>query len=116
MTVTVKEQMTEVHNVLNTLVDSTEHLTTLAKAEEFEQSIYIFTSLIEGIEAVFKALTHFDIDVVQEMKEIEQTLPNIAKAFENEALEEIVVLSETSLSPALIAMSEKYETALQNIK
>lgn len=115
MTVTIKEQMTEVYNVLNTLVASTEHLTTLAKAEEFEQSIYIFTSLIEGIEAVFKALPHFDIDVIQQMKEIEETLPTIAKAFEKEDLEEIVVITETSLSPALVTMSEKYDTALQNI-
>lgn len=112
MTVTVKEQMTEVHNVLSTLVESTEHLATLAKAEEFEQSIYIFTSLIEGIEAVFKALPQFDVDVVQQMKEIEHTLPNIAKTFENEALSDIVTLTETSLLPALMGITEKYNTAI----
>lgn len=115
MTLQLKNQMTEIHNVLLTLTETTDHLATLAKADEFEQSIYLFTSLMEGIEAVFKVLPNFTIDVVKPMQEIEQALPTIAKAFEHDALSEVHTLVETSLQPALVTMSQTYNDALDEL-
>lgn len=112
----VKAQITEVHNVMNTLVETANHLETLTQAVEVKQSLYIFSSLIEGIEAVFKVVSKFDINVLDDMKVIETTLPKMASAFENDSLEQVAELINTSLLPALINMRDLYEKALTRIK
>lgn len=112
MSTQLKAQITEVYNVMNTLVETTDHLVTLTQAEETEQSLYIFSSLIEGLEAIFKVVTKFDINVLNEMKIIETTLPKMAKAFENQALTQVEKLTNISLRPTLIEMKNHYEKAL----
>lgn len=105
-----KEQINEVQNVLNTLVETTDHLTTLASSEELEQSVYIFASLIEGTEAVFKVILTLDVNVLEQMKKIEKTLIFIAKAMENEALDEVSKEAEHALRPAYKSMIDQFAT------
>jgi len=108
-------QLNEIHNMLNTLIETTDHLTTLATAEELEQSVYIFTSLIEGTEAIFKVLPTFTIDVVEPMKHIEQTLITIAKSLENEALAEVSEIADINLKPEFVEMREKFAEVLEEL-
>lgn len=115
MSVQLKKQITEVHSVMDTLVETTDHLITLTKVEELKQSLHIFSSLIEGIEAVFKVIPKFDINVLEQMKTIEQTLPEMAKAFENEALPIVEELTTTSLQPALMTMKDCYGKTLEDM-
>ena len=115
MSVQLKTQITEVHNIMSTLVETTDHLITLTKVEELKQSLHIFSSLIEGIEAIFKVLPKFNINVLEQMKVIEQTLPEMAKAFENERLPVVEELTTTSLQPALISMRDCYADVLKEM-
>ncbi len=100
-------QVNEIQNVLQTLVETADHLTTLAESEELEQCVYIFASLIEGTEAVFKVILTLPIDVAEEMKNIERTLIVIAQALENEELEKACTQSADSLRPEFASMLEK---------
>lgn len=109
------KQLNEIRNVLHTLIETTDHLTTLAKAEELEQSVYIFASLIEGTEAVFKVLPTLEIDVVNHMEKTEQALLVISKALENEALAVVSEVAKATLRPELVAMAEESQTVLQNM-
>lgn len=108
-------QLNEIHNMLNTLIETTDHLTTLATAEELEQSVYIFTSLIEGTEAVFKVLPTFAIDVLEPMKNIEQTLITIAKSLEDEALAKVGEIAETNLKPEFVKMRDRFAEVLEEL-
>lgn len=105
------DQINEIQNVLTTLVETTDHLTTLAKSEELEQSVYIFASLIEGTEAVFKVMLTLHVDVAAQMKNIEQTLLDVAQALENEALEKASEQAENNLRPEFVRMMEKFANA-----
>lgn len=115
MSTQLKTQVTEIHNVMHTLVETTDHLVLLTEAEEMEQSLYIFASLIEGIEAVFKAVTKFEINVLNEMRTIETALPKMTKAFENEDLIQVTELTNTALQPALNEMKNCYGKVLEQL-
>ena len=115
LSVQLKAQVTEVHSVMSTLVETTDHLITLTKVEEIKQSLHIFSSLIEGIEAIFKVLPKFNINVLEPMKTIEQTLPKMAKAFENETLPIVEELTSDSLQPALISIRDRYADVLKEM-
>lgn len=101
-------QVNEVQSVLQTLIETTDHLTTLAESEELEQCVYIFASLIEGTEAVFKAILTLPIDVAVEMKNIEKVLMTIAQDLENEELDKASTQSGDSLRPEFVSMIEKF--------
>src|SRR5699024_5663078 len=138
LSVQLKAQVTEVHSVMSTLVETTDHLITLTKVEEIKQSLHIFSSLIEGIEAIFKVLPKFNINVREPMKkseqtlpkmtkafktekvpivkkQTEQTLPKMAKAFENETLPIVEELTSDSLQPALISIRDRYADVLKEM-
>jgi len=115
MSTEVKEQLNEVYNILSTLTETSSHLATLAEADELEQSIFIFSSLIEGLEAVFNVLPTFDIDVTESMKQTEQALLYIAKSLENNALHEVTEQTNGSLHPAIENMTTTYKHALETI-
>jgi len=83
-------QVNEVQSVLQTLIETTDHLTTLAESEELEQCVYIFASLIEGTEAVFKAILTLPIDVAVEMKNIEKVLQQSLKTLSKLSPEELL--------------------------
>jgi len=113
MTNQIEKQLIELQNMLDTLIETTDHLAILTKAEELEQSVYIFKSLIEGTEAIFKVLPTFEIDVLEPMKKIEQTLIIIAKTFENDAFAEVSEVAETTLKPEFVKMREKFAEVLE---
>jgi|SRR5699024_10325454 len=113
MSIDIKEQLNEMYNILSTLTETSSHLATLAEANELEQSIFIFSSLIEGLEAVFNVIPTFDIDVTESMKQTEQALLHIAKSLENNTLHEVTEQTNGSLHPAIKKMTKAYKLALE---
>lgn len=52
MTTNKEKQLFQVQNILDTLQEPTEHLATLIKNKVLNQSIYTFSSIVEGSQAV----------------------------------------------------------------
>ncbi|HLQ97540.1 MAG TPA: hypothetical protein VK135_02500, partial [Candidatus Dormibacteraeota bacterium] len=69
-------QITQIHNISETLIEATEHFTTYLKEREFGQSIHIFSAIVEGFEGINQLLNISDefSDLARTRSEIEKCL------------------------------------------
>ncbi|WP_010094201.1 YheC/YheD family protein [Ornithinibacillus scapharcae] len=101
------KQLVQVNNILNTLIEATEHFHGLVKEKEFNQSIYIFSSIVDGFGAISKVDYPFENSDWENYKlKVENYFLNIAQQLENANLVKVSEILQFSLLPQLKKMSD----------
>src|SRR5699024_10432440 len=96
------EQSLQLQNISETLTEATTHFVTDIKIREFAQSIHIFSSIVEGYEAINQMFTIYekDSETTQDLLgTIESNLILIAKELEQKRFIKIIEIIQFSLIP-----------------
>src|SRR5699024_10921015 len=81
-------QATQILNIMDTLIEATEYFAQLVKEKELYQSIQIFSSIVDGFDAINKVLTHSQVNDNQLQREkIEQAILMVARELEKRSEE-----------------------------
>src|SRR5699024_9280150 len=111
-TVTLKEQqLKQIKNISNTLIEATEHFTTYIRKREYVQSIHLFSSIVEGFEAIYKTLhlhNHHFTGVENLLENIEQNLKLLADELEQKNDLKITEIVQFSLMPHLKKLNTSF--------
>lgn len=111
-----EQQITQVDNIIKTLVEATEHLLLLTKQREFSKGLYTFSSIIEGFQAVTGIINHFeDEELMIKKMQIEKNIIEMGSFFEQNNLLKVHEIIQFSFLPALNNVSKIIE-AKQNKK
>lgn len=116
MTVQKDQQLFQVQNILETLLEATDHFTGLIKEREFHQSIHTFSSIVEGAQAVIPALIALDEDYIQQTKKLERNLFLISGHLEKGELAKVPEILQFSLRPLFVNLSETFKQLVGNQK
>lgn len=95
-------QINQMKNISDTLIEATEHFISQIKNREFSQSIHLFSSIVEGYEAILKMSTIYENDIMdlpEILNKIEDNLVLIANHLEKEELLKINEIVQFSLVP-----------------
>lgn len=105
-------------NISNTLVEATEHFIKYIKEREFGQSLHLFSSIVEGYEAIHQ-LTSIASNQIGNtelyLKRIEKSLIVVADLLEHKRFLKIIELAQFSLLPSLNKLN-KIVSETSNIK
>lgn len=110
------QQLFQVQNILETLLEATQHFSTLIKKRELHQSIHAFTSIVEGAQAVFPALISLDEDFRRPTKQLEKSLTMIADYLEKGELGKIPEILQFSLHPSFVKLLDTFKTTFNDQK
>src|SRR5690625_2041225 len=104
------KQAKQVGHILDTLIEATEHLSTLIKNKELNQSIFIFSSVVDGFSAIQNTLGTAKSKIgKQERKRIEQLILLIAQQLEEGNFIKIAEIMQFSLLPDLRKLKDSFE-------
>lgn len=110
------KQRAQILNIIHTSIEATEHFSNLIKKKELNQSVFIFSSIVDGFEAINNLLTHANIRIgMKEQKQIEQSLLLTAQQIEKENFTKIAAILQFSLMPQLRKWRQIFE-AEKNIE
>lgn len=105
------EQMVQIKNISDTLIEATSHFVKNIQGRKFIQSIHIFTSIVEGFEAISKVITAQETHFIEEedlLKEIEANLMLIANHLEKKNFIKITEIVQFSLLPNFRALNTTF--------
>ena len=108
MSKTKEKQLFQVQNILETLLEATDHFSKLVKEKNLNQGIYIFSSIVEGTEAVMKMLHMIDEDFTQHTSKIEKSLVLIAQQLEQGRFIKISEIIQFSLRPQFVKLQQAF--------
>ncbi|MUV37067.1 UDP-N-acetylmuramoyl-tripeptide--D-alanyl-D-alanine ligase [Lentibacillus sp. JNUCC-1] len=109
-----EKQLMQVHNILQTLLEASEHFHKLIKAKEVNQSIFIFSSIVEGLGALGNVPEGLDKqDWSSHKGKVEQYLLQIAKLLEQGQFLKISEILQFSFIPFLKKMLKQTEAVTQ---
>src|SRR5699024_3249789 len=81
-TLTNKELL-QIHNIMDTILEASEHLSKLVKNKELNQSIFMFSSIVEGFDTVSKIIVAADKrEFIDQKEKMEKYLLMIAQHLE----------------------------------
>ncbi|GAB3790635.1 YheC/YheD family protein [Virgibacillus kimchii] len=103
MSASTDKQLQQVNNIFQTLIEATEHFHKLIQKKELNQSIFIFSSIVEGFDAVSKMDNNKELAV--QNNKIESYLLEIAKLLEKGKYAKINGIIQFSLLPLLNKIS-----------
>lgn len=103
-----EKQLFQVQNILDTLQEATEHFAVLIKNKELNQSIFIFSSIVEGCQAVINMLNTVDKDFTQHTNKLENYLVMIAKYIEQGNFIKISEIVQFSFRPQLVKLKQEF--------
>mgnify|MGYP001224204529 CR=1 FL=1 len=114
-----EKQILQVHNILETLLEATEHFSKLIKKKEWNQSLLTFHSIVEGFETINKFLHAHKVTIGEkEKKKIEQYVLLIAQQLEQGNFIKISEILQFTFIPQLRklqkALNEKYNVQFIN--
>lgn len=102
MTKLTKEQIEQINNIFKTLIEAAEHLHSKVKENEVTQSLYAFSSVIEGYSAVAGAVELFEDKIMNKDKlQVDRLLEMIATSFEEGNLLKVNEIMQFSFLPTL---------------
>src|SRR5699024_247054 len=110
------KQLFQLQNIMETLLEATEHLSSLVKKRELNQSIYAFSSIVEGSQAIIPALNALDNDFIKQSQRLEHNLTLIAEHLENGNLVKIAEILQFSLHQSFIRMVDTFTEKYGNQK
>ncbi|MFA1822274.1 YheC/YheD family protein [Virgibacillus oceani] len=109
------KQISQVHHIIDTLLEATEHFSILIKKKELNQSIYTFTSVVEGFDTINRLLnTYQTTHGKKEREKIEQYLLLIAQHLEKGNLIKTSEILQFSFSPQLRRLKEAFTETSSN--
>ncbi|NAP00314.1 hypothetical protein FRY77_30505, partial [Halomonas sp. MG34] len=93
------QQLSQVNNILHTLLEATEHFHQLIKSREIKQGIYIFSSVVEGFDAISNMISLHNEDLANKKKKMETYLLQISRLREDGKLTKVSEVLQFSLLP-----------------
>lgn len=109
-----EKQFFQVQNIIETLQEATDHFATLVKNKELNQSIFMFSSIIEGCQSVINMLNSIDKQFVEHTTKLEQYLIMIANELENGNFIKIAEIVQFSLKPQFIRLNQTFIETVGN--
>lgn len=104
-TLSDKEHL-QINNIVHTLLEATEHFHTLVKNKEVNQSIFIFSSMVDGFEAIRHLLPSLeDATLSEQTDKMEKHVLEIARLLEQGNLLKINEMLQFSFQPLLKKIS-----------
>src|SRR5699024_8269226 len=103
------EQFNQLKNISDTLIEATNHFVTYLKKREFSQSIHIFSSIVEGYEAIKTSLSLYENDLEEAkdlLTKLEKNLIFIANQLEQKDLLKVTEVIQFSLMPNFKKLNE----------
>ncbi|MBP1971729.1 glutathione synthase/RimK-type ligase-like ATP-grasp enzyme [Virgibacillus natechei] len=111
MTVLEDKQLKQVLNIMETLLEATEHFSTLIKKKELNQSVYILSSIVNGFEAVDQILASTQSTKGKaEGEKIERSINLITKQLEQGNFLKVSEIVQFSLMPQLRKWKQTFES------
>lgn len=98
---TKDKQLHQALNIIDTLLEASDHFYKLVKNKELNQSIFIFSSMLEGAETVNKIITSSMAEYTPQKDKVEKQLLLIAQNLENGKLTKIAEILQFSFIPLL---------------
>lgn len=95
-----QKQLFQIQNILETILEATDHFAELIKEKNFNQSVFIFTSIVEGCESTFPLLNQIHTPIEKETKTIENILLLTAKEFNDANFIKVAEIVQFSLRPS----------------
>lgn len=102
------KQLFQVQNIIDTLQEATDHFATLVKNKELNQSIFMFSSIVEGCQSVITMLNAIDDNFTAHTTKLEQYIMMIAKELEQGNFIKISEIVQFSLKPQLVKLSQTF--------
>ncbi|WP_040978665.1 YheC/YheD family protein [Oceanobacillus jeddahense] len=100
----------QILNIISTLIEATEHFLQLIKQKEMKQSIYLFSSIVEGVGSIENVTNKTQsIDEKQDKEKVQKSLLLIAQELEKDKLIKISEIAQFSLLPQLRRWKKRYE-------
>lgn len=95
-----QKQLSQANNIVHTIVEATEYFYQLVKQEESHQAIFIFSSIVEGVQSVSKT---FENDKVlrDDKRKLEKYLLQVAQLLEANKFIKITEVLQFSFLPLL---------------
>ncbi|SFB32391.1 YheC/D like ATP-grasp [Lentibacillus halodurans] len=111
---TLKEkQLPQTLHIIDTLIEAADHFSDLVKQKNLNQSIYIFSSIVDGFSAIEKTLAKTKSDEMKQNKEsIERSIHFIAKQMEQGNFLKISEVIQFSLMPQFRELKRTFEACI----
>ena len=105
-----EKQIFQLKNIIDTLLEATEHFSKLIKEKELHQSIFIFNSIVEGATAIENLLNRAEIKVDDiETEKINKPLLFIAREMEKNNFSKVSEITRFSLQPQLRKLKKTFQ-------
>lgn len=109
MTNQIDKQLFQVQNILETLQEATGHFADLTKKKELNQSIFIFSSIVDGCNAIMQILANIDDTRFNtQLKAMENQLLLIAQQLEQGSFIKISEIIQFSFAPELKKLHQTF--------
>ncbi|WHY82231.1 YheC/YheD family protein [Siminovitchia fortis] len=111
-------QFIQIKNISDTLIEATVHFAKNISKREFIQSVHIFSSIVEGYEAISKIVAVYDTDLKSAkdfLKKIENNLVLTATHLEQKNYIKVTEIVQFSLLPNLERLNKAF-TNVRSIK
>ena len=106
----------QVNHILNTLLEATDHLVLLIKESNSTHSFYMFSSIVEGTQAVFNTLEQNDPIFSGQSDKVVNYLTMIAEQLEKNNYTKVLEIIQFSLRPLYVQMQEQLNEVLPKHK
>lgn len=111
------QQLFQVQNILETLDEATEHFSKLIKEKELNQSIFIFSSIVDGCNALMQILQHYNEEAFSTaLQNIERHVLAIAKNLEAGHLMKVAEIVQFSFRPSINKLYKQFIEVAGNQK
>lgn len=107
-----QKQLTQAKNIVKTLIEATDHLANLIKQQQIQNSFYIFSSIIEGTQAIIATFQQKDEQLNKQASKIVQYLTLISEHFEKQQYTKVLEIIQFSLRPSYVKLKEQLEKTL----
>jgi len=111
-----QKKLFQIQNILETVLEATDHFSELIKKNNFNQSIFIFTSIVEGCKASFPLLNQIHVRFKNQTKNIEDIILLTAKELNDANLIKVAEIVQFSLRPSLKKLINFYIEQVGNQK
>ncbi|MFG6120943.1 YheC/YheD family protein [Thalassobacillus sp. B23F22_16] len=106
MHTTQEKQLSQGFKLTNTIIEAIDHFSLLVRERKINQSIFMFSSIVEGFETIDKTISTL-IEIKKEKEKIEQSLTKIARLMEKGNFPKISEVLQFSLKPHFMTLKKK---------
>lgn len=111
-----EKQLFQVQNILETLLEATDHFAVLIKNKDLNQSIPMFSSIVEGSQVIMTTLNQTDKSFAEYASTLENYLVLIAKELEQKNMLKMAEIVQFSLRPHFVKIQQAFFEIIGNKK